>query len=119
MLFLFCLISLIFLVLLYITIKYINKPIRKLKAAQKRKAFYMLDDTAVIRRNFFITYKGFLFEGEKYPNDHSEVESIFIWQHNHTEREIPGQAEILAIEKIISRHYPATRIDWKNADPSS
>ncbi|MGN0514089.1 MAG: hypothetical protein ACI4GD_07405 [Lachnospiraceae bacterium] len=79
----------------------------------------MLDDPADVRRNFFITYKGFLFEGEKYPDHNSEVVSIFIWQHNHTEKENSCQEEILEIEKRISRHYPAARIDWKSADPSS
>ena len=119
MLFLYCFISLIFLTLLYITLKHINKPVRKLKAAQKKKAFYMLDDPADVRKNFFLTYKGLLFEGEKYPNHNDEVESIFIWHHNNNDWELLGKEDILEIEKKIFRHYPATRIDWKSADPSS
>ena len=111
-------ISLIFLTLIYITLKYINKPLRKLKAAQKKKAFYLLDDTADVRRNFFITYKGLLFEGEKYPNHNDEVESIFIWLHHNNDWELLGKEDILEIEKRISRHYPETRIDWKSANPS-
>ena len=119
MFFLYGLISLFFLTVLYITLKYINKPLRKLKAAQKRKAFYMLDDPADIRRNFFITYKGLILEGEKYPNHNYEVASIFIWLHNNNEWEFLGKEDILEIEKRILRLYPASRIDWKSANPSS
>ena len=107
----------IILALLYITLNYINKPLRKLKAAQKKKAFYLLDDNDV-RRNFFITYKGLLFEGEKYPNHNDEVESIFIWLHHNNDWDLLGKEDILEIEKRISRHYPETRIDWKSANPS-
>lgn len=111
--------TLILIVLLYITIKNINKPVRKLKSAQKRKTFYMLDDPADVRKNFLLTYKGVLFEGEKYPNEFLEVTSIFIWIHGNSKQEILRPNDLIEIEKRIQRHYPKTSIDWKNAEPSS
>ena len=49
MILIYSFLALIFLIVLYITIKFVNKPLRKLKSAQKRKAFYMLDDPADVR----------------------------------------------------------------------
>ena len=109
---------LIFLIVLYITIKFINKPIRKLKSAQKRKTFYLLDDPTDVRKNFLLTYKGLLFEGEKYPNETSEVTSIFIWLHDHNMADTLNTDDVHAIEKILYRHYPLTTIDWKSTESS-
>src|SRR5690606_36281280 len=52
--------------LLFKTVTYIVNPKRKLELAQEQKRFYFLDDSENVRKNFFLTYKGALFEGEKY-----------------------------------------------------
>lgn len=114
MILIYSFLALIFLIVLYITIKFVNKPLRKLKSAQKRKAFYMLDDPADVRKNFILTYKGLLFEGEKYPNETSEVTSIFIWLHNRQSNGNLNSDDVDAIEKILYRHYPSATIDWKS-----
>ena len=65
-------------------IKFILNPKRKLELAHEQKRYYYLDDPNNVRKNFLLTYKGVLFEGEKYlgtTEDSFDVISIFIWPH--------------------------------------
>jgi len=106
----------IFVVLLYITLKYINKPIRRLKVAQKKKAPYFLDNPTNARENFFITYKGFLFEGEKYMNHSLKVVSIFIHPTKSINLDEMRKKDFQEIEKMIHWRYPEANIDWKSTE---
>lgn len=105
------------LVLVYWSIKYISSPMRKLKVAHKNHTFYFVDDSTNARKNFFITYKGVLFEGEKYIdtlNDSISVISIFIWPHNPDCLNDLNHQDFLFIETKIRELYPSTLIDWKS-----
>ena len=65
----------------YKILRYVFDPKRKLDEAYERGSYYFYDDVKNVRKNFFISYKGALFEGEKYlgTTDNSfDVISIFI-----------------------------------------
>ena len=66
----------------YRILRYLFDPKRKLDEANEKEQYYFYDDIKNVRKNFFITYKGAMFEGEKYlgtTDQAFEVVSIFIW----------------------------------------
>ena len=102
--------------LIYSGIRYLLHPKRKLELAHEQKKFYFLDDENV-RKNFLITYKGVLFEGEKYlgtTKDSFDVVSIFIFPRNVASLKGLTKADFKTIEEHIASHYPKAEIDWKS-----
>ena len=66
----------------YKILRYLFDPKRKLDEAHEKESYYFYDDIKNVRKNFFITYKGVMFEGEKYlgtTDQAFEVVSIFVW----------------------------------------
>ena len=103
--------------LIYTAIKYVLSPKRKLELAHEHKKFFFLDDLQDIRKNFLLTYKGVLFEGEKYlgtTDQAFEVVSIFIWPKNTAALQGLERKDFLYIQSEITRHYPNALIDWKS-----
>ncbi|WP_339200506.1 sigma-w pathway protein ysdB [Peribacillus sp. FSL P2-0133] len=103
--------------LIYTVIKYLFNPKRKLELAHEQKKFFLLDDTANIRKNFLLTYNGVMFEGEKYlgTTERSfEVISIFIWPKKMAGLKGLKRNDFLKIEEAIKKHYPDAVIDWKS-----
>ena len=81
------LLLLLLLVLIYQFIKFIGSPKRKLELARKQKRYFLYDDQDNVRKNFLLTYKGVMFEGEKYlggTKDSFDVVSISIWPQQGT-----------------------------------
>lgn len=98
-------------------IKYIANPKRKLELAHEQKQFYFWDDHENIRKNFLITYKGVLFEGEKYlgtTDKAFEVISIFIWAKDTNKLQGLMREDFLKIEEEVKKRYPNATIDWKS-----
>ncbi|MGD6855504.1 sigma-w pathway protein ysdB [Bacillus infantis] len=103
--------------LIYTCVKYIINPKRKLELAHEQKRYYFLDDQNNVRKNFLITYKGVLLEGEKYlgtTDNAFEVVSIFIWPHNQTSLKGMVREDFQFIERKISEQYPNAKLDWKS-----
>lgn len=103
--------------LIYYLIKYIFNPKRKLELAHEQKRYYMYDDPNNVRKNFLLTYKGVLFEGEKYLGTTSEafeVVSIFIWPRNLVSLQGMTKDDFLFIEENVRGNYPNAKIDWKS-----
>ncbi|RFU60267.1 sigma-w pathway protein ysdB [Bacillus sp. V59.32b] len=103
--------------LIYSAIRYFLNPKHKLKLAHAQGKFYFLDDISNARKNFLLTYRGILFEGEKYlstPNHSFEVVSISIWLKDPSVLHEVDQEELLKIESAINQHYPNAKIEWKN-----
>jgi hypothetical protein len=103
--------------LFYRCFKFIVNPKRKLELAQEQKKFYFFDDQDNVRKNFFITYKGVLFEGEKYlgtTEDSFEVVSIFVWTNNVSSLKGLSLKDFYYIEGEIRERYPKAKIDWKS-----
>lgn len=116
-LFLWLLLLLGFIALLYTPIKYLASPKRKFNKAHKDGTFYFLDNSANIRENFFITYKGMMFQGEKYTDDQTKssgVCSIFIWPEHTSTIEEMKEEDMRYIEQTIHSNYPTATIDWKS-----
>ncbi|SFB17091.1 MULTISPECIES: sigma-w pathway protein ysdB [unclassified Bacillus (in: firmicutes)] len=107
----------LFVFAMYATIKYMTSPLRKLEHAKDQKRFYFLDDPNNVRKNFLLTYKGVVFEGEKYlgTTDNSfEVVSIFVWPHSNSELRGISKEDFHFIQAQIITEYPAAKIDWKS-----
>lgn len=115
---LFRLLILILIIFLIVkTIRYIANPKRKLELAHEQKQFYFWDDHENVRKNFLITYKGALFEGEKYlgtTDNAFEVISVFLWAKDTNKLQGLEREDFFKIEEEVKKRYPNARIDWKN-----
>lgn len=103
--------------LIYSAIKYLLNTKRKLELAHEQKRYYFWDDQENVRKNFLITYKGVLFEGEKYlgTTDHAfEVVSIFVWPRSTAALKGMVREDFAFIERKINEAYPNAKIDWKS-----
>ncbi|NHM30548.1 sigma-w pathway protein ysdB [Neobacillus terrae] len=103
--------------LIFLVYKTIDDPKRKLNKALKKKRYCLIDFPYSIERNFFLTYKGALFEGEKYadPSKSSfEVVSIFIWSKNSPSLKGLTREDFLFLEKKIHEQYPKAEVEWKS-----
>ncbi|MDX8046657.1 sigma-w pathway protein ysdB [Gracilibacillus sp. S3-1-1] len=103
-------------VLIYTAYKYIVNPKRKLEVAQEKGEFFFLDYNDNIKKNFFITYKGFLFEGEKYlGTTEDSFEVINIVMHTRNPEQLKGfeRKDLYFLEEEILIRYPHAEIEWK------
>ncbi|MGM0844002.1 MAG: sigma-w pathway protein ysdB [Bacillota bacterium] len=111
------LVFLLIIYLLYRAFKYIVNPKRKLELASEQKKFYFLDDQENVRKNFLVTYKGVLFQGEKYlgTTDRAfDVVSIFVWVENASSLNGISYEDLKYVETEILERYPNASIDWKS-----
>ncbi|MFT8323262.1 MAG: sigma-w pathway protein ysdB [Bacillus sp. (in: firmicutes)] len=102
--------------ILYRICTFFLNPKRKLAFFRMRNKFYLLDDSKNARMNFLLTYKGFLFEGEKYVDNpaSSKVVSILIWPTEPYDTKI-SEKETQFIVNSIQTAYPHAKIVWKLA----
>lgn len=101
----------------YKGVRYLTDPKRKLDEAYEQGRYYFYDDVTNVRKNFFISYNGALFEGEKYlgtTDNAFEVVSIFVFVHDAMKLQGFTKADFHYLEKEISLNYPNAKIDWKN-----
>lgn len=99
----------------YRFVRYLFDPKRKLDEAYENGQFYFYDDVKNVRKNFFISYKGALFEGEKYlgtTTDAFEIISIFVSVHNLDELHGLTKEDFLYLHNEIAANYPAAKISW-------
>lgn len=104
-------------ILAYSALKYIVNPKRKLELAHQKKQFFFLDDFQNIRKNFLITYRGVLFEGEKYlgtTENAFEVVTIDVWVKSSDKLKGLNKEDFYFIEKEIVSSYPNAKINWKS-----
>lgn len=102
---------------IYSAVKYLLNPKRKLELAHEQKRFYFYDDQNNVHKNFFITYKGVLFEGEKYlgtTTNSFDVVSIFIWPKSTAALKGLVKEDFFFIAAKINEQYPNAKIDWKS-----
>ncbi|QCR33207.1 sigma-w pathway protein ysdB [Lysinibacillus sp. SGAir0095] len=101
----------------YKGVRYLTDPKRKLDEAFENGEYYFYDDVKNVRKNFFISYKGALFEGEKYlgtTENAFEVVSIFVWVHDTMKLQGLTKDDFYYLEKEIQMSYPKAKINWKN-----
>ncbi|WP_059103845.1 hypothetical protein [Shouchella shacheensis] len=102
-------------VLVYSLFKYMVHPKRKLAKAQEKKQFYFLDDAKNVRKNFQLTYKGVLFEGEKYLEATSEAFEIVRIYIGVNPEDLQGfkHEDFRFLEEEVRLRYPDANIEWK------
>jgi len=99
----------------YKLLQYIFDPKRKLDEAYEKGNYYVYDDVKNVRKNFFITYKGALFEGEKYlgtTDNAFDVISIFVSVHNLAELQGLTKEDFEFLQNEILMSYPSAKISW-------
>lgn len=101
----------------YRVLKYLFDSQRKLDEAIEKETYYFYDDSKNARKNFFIAYRGAMFEGEKYlgtTSDSFDVVSIFVWIHDPVKLQGMTRDDFLFLENEIRMSYPHAEISWKN-----
>ncbi|KGR76818.1 hypothetical protein [Ureibacillus sinduriensis] len=101
----------------YKGVRYLTDPKRKLDEAFEKGEYYFYDDVKNVRKNFFISYKGAIFEGEKYlgtTENAFEVVSIFVWVHDTMKLQGLTKDDFYYLENEIKMSYPLANINWKN-----
>lgn len=99
----------------YKLVRYLLDPKRKLDEAHESGNYYFYDDVTDVRKNFFITYKGAKFEGEKYlgtTKDAFEVVSIFVHVHDSMKLQGLTKDDFLFLQNEIQMNYPNAKINW-------
>ncbi|WP_353625662.1 sigma-w pathway protein ysdB [Bacillus sp. JCM 19041] len=105
-----------FIVIVYSLIKYTLHPERKIQNAQKNGQFFFWDDEKNVRKNFQLTYKGTMFEGEKYleaTSDSFEVVRIYIKADKDNLRGLKYE-DFHFIEEEVHLRYPDASIQWNS-----
>ncbi|WP_419959211.1 sigma-w pathway protein ysdB [Psychrobacillus sp. BM2] len=101
----------------YKILRYLFDPKRKLDEAYEKEQYYYYDEIKNVRKNFFITYKGALFEGEKYlgtTDQAFEVVSIFIWTKDPAKLQGFTKEDLRFLQNEIKMNYPDAKINWKS-----
>ncbi|TQR19835.1 sigma-w pathway protein ysdB [Psychrobacillus vulpis] len=101
----------------YKILRYLFDPKRKLDEAYEKEQYYFYDDIKNVRKNFFITYKGALFEGEKYlgtTDQAFEVVSIFVWTKDSSKLQGFTKGDFRFLQNEIKMNYPSAKINWKS-----
>ncbi|WP_182200369.1 sigma-w pathway protein ysdB [Paraliobacillus salinarum] len=103
--------------LLYTVYKYVTNPARKLEVAKNKKQFYFLDEPDHVEKNFLMTYKGILFEGEKYigtTESAFDVVTVIVYAKQPHELKGLERDDLYFLEKEILIYYPYAKVEWKH-----
>lgn len=98
-------------------VRYLLHPKRKLELAQEKRRTFFLDDIRDVRRNFLLTYKGVLFEGEKHLGmtaDAFSITRIFVWVRDPAQLNGLYKEDFYEMEMLILKRYPQAKIEWKS-----
>lgn len=100
----------------YKAIRYLTDPQRKLDEAYEKNQYYFYDDVKNVRKNFFISYKGALFEGEKYlgtTEDAFEVVTIFVGARDAATLQGLTKKDFEYLQQEILTSYPKAKVNWR------
>lgn len=99
--------------IIYVIFRSFFSTAAKLKLACRRQTFYLIDDRKNVHRNFLFTYKGGLFEGEKYLGTAERASDVVSISLSFIEKVDLTNSDLLFIEKKILEYYPSAEIEWK------
>jgi cbb3-type cytochrome oxidase subunit 3 len=102
--------------IIYLAIRFLFRPNRKIESARRHKQFLLLDNEEVVK-NFQLTYNGAMFTGEKYLGTTKkaiDVVSISLWPQDSTSLKGMAREDFYFIEKKILEKYPDAEISWKS-----
>lgn len=111
------LLCMLLIIAIYWCLKYFLHPKRKLTQAIELKRTLMMDDKKSVHRNLLLSYKGVLFEGEKYmgtSNDSFQIVKIHVWARDHDKLVGLQREDFMEIGEIIKGQYPFAEISWKS-----
>ncbi len=97
--------------------QYFRRPQRKLAKAKQMQTFYFLDEPEDNKKNLQFTYKGCLFEGEKYLGTTEtafEVVDIHITVQRPIELRGITKTDLAFLEEEVMNVYPHATIHWKH-----
>jgi hypothetical protein len=101
--------------LTYIIMKRLSDPKRKLDKAYKTGQFYFYDDPKNPRQNFFVAFKGVIFEGEKYveiAQDNDKRFTIFIKPNKAEQLLHYTNQDFRFVQHQVQARYPKAQISW-------
>ncbi|UOR11973.1 sigma-w pathway protein ysdB [Halobacillus amylolyticus] len=102
--------------IIYTIYKFIINPRRKLDHARNKQEFYFHDAMKNTKQNFLITYRGLVFEGEKYlgtTEEAFEVVNISISAHHPEKLKGLERNDLYFLEEQVLMRYPYAKIEWK------
>ena len=105
------------LLLIYTLIQYIRNPYRKLKKSVRNGTYFFLDEMNNAKKNILFTYKGCLFEAEKYlgaTTNVFEVVDIYVFAHDPMDLKGITTDDLEFLEEKIVEKYPHAHIEWKH-----
>lgn len=101
----------------FATVQYIRSPQRKIQKAKEMYSFYFLDEPEDNKKNLQFTYKGCLFEGEKYLGTTEtafEVVNIDVTVRRPIELRGITKTDLAFLEEEILSKYPYATVNWKH-----
>lgn len=108
-------ISILFLI--YTLVQYIRSPDRKLKKSIRQGTHFFLDETNNPKKNILFTYKGCLFEGEKYLGttmNAFEVVNIDVFVDDPMDLKGITTDDLTFLEGKLMEKYPYAQVEWKH-----
>lgn len=111
------LIIITFFILIYTCIQYIRNPYRKLKKSIRKRTYFYLDTEDNPKKNILFTFKGCLFEGEKYLGTTTtafEVVNIYVFVDEPLDLKGITTDDLVYLEKKLLEKYPHALIEWKH-----
>jgi len=99
------------------SVRYLFHPKRKLEWAHEKKRTFLMDDRQDVRKNFLLTYKGVMFEGEKHlgmTENAFTITRIFVWVRDPSRLNGLEKEDFFECEMLIHQHYPQAKIEWKS-----
>ncbi|QDP40819.1 sigma-w pathway protein ysdB [Radiobacillus deserti] len=103
-------------IIVHTAYEYVTSPIRKLERAKKMKHFYYVDDPRDEKKNLLMTYKGIVFEGEKYigaTEESFDVVRISVFVKDPQHLKGLERNDLYFLEEELLIRYPHAEIDWK------
>ncbi|HLR14288.1 MAG TPA: sigma-w pathway protein ysdB [Bacillota bacterium] len=101
----------------FAAVQYIRSPQRKIQKAKEMYSFYFLDEPEDNKKNLQFTYKGCLFEGEKYLGTTEtafEVVNIDVTVRRPIELRGITKTDLAFLEEEILSKYPYATVNWKH-----
>src|SRR5699024_5480895 len=97
--------------------QYIRNPYRKLKKSIREGTYFFLDEADNPKKNILFTYKGCLFEGEKYlgvTTNAFELVNIYIFVDDPIDLKGITTNDLEFLEKMLIEKYPHASIECKH-----
>src|SRR5699024_7234316 len=100
---------------IYTLVQYFRSPYRKLKKSIRQGVYFLLDEPDNPKKNILLTYKGCLFEVEKYIGTKMDalcVVNIDMFDDKSMDLKRITIDDITFLEVKLTEAYPHAQIEW-------